>query len=130
MTSTSSTCIYTKKSFDNAIMTSGEHIFLAAIGGKKKLPKTFVSHEVNNFFSKLEKRFSRDSIVSIPRQFEGPGKRGSLNENKASKSNIFVMESWIDTQNLGEKYSLGYIKLAKPYTIETVFILSLCTEQL
>lgn len=117
MTVNNNICIYTQKPFEDATLTSGDHIFLAAIGGKRKLPKSFVSHEVNNFFSKLEKRFSRDSIISISRQFEGPGKRGSLNENKASKSNIFVMESLEEAQELSGKYSLGYIKLAKPFII-------------
>lgn len=35
----------------------------------------------------------RDSIISLVRQFEGPGKRGKLNIKKASKSKVNVMVS-------------------------------------
>ncbi|PIC73358.1 hypothetical protein [Sporosarcina sp. P17b] len=108
-------CLYTKQPFDDANMKSGDHIFIAAIGGKKKLPKDYVSHEANNYFSKLEKHFSRDSFISIIRQFEGPGKRGKIHENKASKSNICVISNNNEAGN--EKFSLGYIKLGKPYVI-------------
>lgn len=109
-------CMYTKEYHDTKIMSSGEHIFLASIGGIKKLPKEYVSHNVNNEFSLLEKRFSRESLVSMNRQFEGPGKRGKLNEKKASKSNVCVMFS-DEITRLKDKYSLGYIKLGKPYVI-------------
>lgn len=122
-------CIYSKQSFNDSEMRSGDHIFLAAIGGQKKLPKSFVSHEVNNSFSKLEKNFSRDSFISIIRQFEGPGKRGSLSEKKASKSNVCVMISQNDTGNNGERFQLGYIKSAKPYILNQ-FILSLDTDSI
>lgn len=110
-------CIYTKNPHDDALIKSGDHIFLAAIGGSKKLPKSYVSHKVNNDFSVLEKHFSRESLISLIRQFEGPGKRGNLNENKASKSNISVISQQTKTDDLKEKYSLGYIKLGKPYVI-------------
>ncbi|MDN4607905.1 hypothetical protein [Sporosarcina highlanderae] len=100
---------------------------MAAIGGMKKLPKSYVSHEVNNLFSKLEKRFSRESLISMIRQFEGPGKRGNLNDKKASKSNICVISSQEETEDIKEKYSLGYIKLAKPYVINH-FIFSFETD--
>lgn len=120
-------CIYTKEPHDDALIKSGDHIFLAAIGGSKKLPKSYVSHKVNNDFSVLEKHFSRESLISIIRQFEGPGKRGNLNENKASKSNISVISQQSDTDDLKEKYSLGYIKLGKPYVINH-FIFELDTN--
>ena len=120
-------CLYTKQPHDDAVMKSGDHIFLASIGGKRKLPKTYVSHEANNYFSKLEKHFSRDSFISIIRQFEGPGKRGKLHENKASKSNICVMSNQEAADK--EKYSLGYIKLGKPYVINH-FIFSFGKEDI
>lgn len=109
-------CIYTKKKHLDADTTSGDHIFLAAIGGMKKLSESYVSHEANNFFSKLEKYFSRDSLISIIRQFEGPGKRGNLNPIRASKSNISVITSY-KSEDINQKYSLGYMKLSKPYVI-------------
>ena len=68
-------CIYTKQLHDDSEINSGDHIMLAAIAGIKKLPKSYVSHDANNFQSKLEKHFTRDSIISLIRQFEGPEKR-------------------------------------------------------
>lgn len=114
---TSNICIYTKKPHDDAELKSGDHVILAAIGGQKKLPKSYVSHEANNYFSKLEKHFTRDSIISLVRQFEGPGKRGKLNIKKASKSKVNVMVSQHSDDESSHKYSLGYIELGKPYTI-------------
>jgi len=113
----SNLCIYTKEPHEDVELKSGDHIFLAAIGGIKKLPKTYVSHEANNHFSKLEKHFTRDSIISLVRQFEGPGKRGKLSIKNASKSNICVMSSQISSEDIRERYNLGYVKLGKPYTI-------------
>lgn len=125
--SSSHVCIYSKQPFDDSGMKSGDHVFLSAIGGQRKLPQSYVSHEVNNSFSKLEKRFSRDSLISMIRQFEGPGKRGSLNKKKASKSNVCVMTSESNTGDNKEKYQLGYIKSSKPYILNQ-FIFSLDTN--
>lgn len=110
-------CIYTKQAHDDEEMKSGDHIMLAAIGGIKKLPKTYVSHEANNYFSKLEKHFTRDSIISLIRQFEGPGKRGNLNIKKASKSKVSIMVSQNANDESKKKYSLGYLELGKPHII-------------
>jgi len=126
---TESICIYTKEIHNEASLKSGDHIFLAAIGGIKKLPKSYVSHDVNNYFSNKERLFSRESIISIIRQFEGPGKRGKLNENKATKSKISVMDTQNDTNGIEKRYFLGYIKLGKPYIINQL-VFSLDTESI
>ncbi|MEJ8767823.1 hypothetical protein WKU33_18600 [Oceanobacillus sp. HCA-5259] len=110
-------CIYTKQPHDDAELKSGDHVILAAIGGQRKLPKSYVSHEANNYFSRLEKHFTRDSIISLVRQFEGPGKRGKLNIKKASKSKVNVMVSQHPDDESSYKYSLGYLELGKPYAI-------------
>lgn len=81
------------------------------------MPKSYVSHEANNYFSKLEKNFTRDSTISIVRQFEGPGKRGKLNVKKASKSKVNVMISQSPEDEIRDKYALGYIELGRPYVI-------------
>lgn len=113
---TQNICMYKKTPHDTASIKSGDHIFLAAIGGIQKLDKSYVSHEVNNKFSLIEKRFARDYIIAIPRQFEGPGKRGSLQEKHATKSNVCILIKHEST-NDSEKYMLGYNKLGKPYIL-------------
>lgn len=109
-------CIYTKQLHDDSEIKSGDHIMLAALGGIKKLPKSYVSHDANNYLSKLEKHFTRDSIISLIRQFEGPGKRGKLNPKNASKSKVAVMISDTESDD-DKKYKLGYLELGKPYVI-------------
>ncbi|MGN4125214.1 hypothetical protein ACMGD3_09405 [Lysinibacillus sphaericus] len=110
-------CIYTKQLHDDSEIKSGDHIMLAALGGIKKLPKSYVSHDANNFLSKLEKHFTRDSIISLIRQFKGPGKRGNLNPKNASKSKVAVMISDYTEGDDEKKYKLGYLELGKPYVI-------------
>lgn len=67
-----------------------EHIFPAGIGGIQKLDHGVVSDQANEFFSPLELKMMRSSIISVTRAFMGPGKRGSLSPNKTSKSRITV----------------------------------------
>ena len=104
-------CIYLGNQNDLKY-SSQEHIFPAGLGGMSKLPAKYVSDKFNNYFSKLERLFLRHSILSIPRQIVGSGKRGSLNINKVTKSLINVFKH-------AEKdlYSLGYIKKGKPFEI-------------
>lgn len=109
-------CIYLNKDESEVTFDSREHIFPASIGGIKTLPADYVSKDCNNAFSKLELDFVRKSIISIPRQFYGPGKRGKLAERFATESGIIVMEEDI---NLDFK-SLGYIKLGVPHTIPQI----------
>ncbi|MFA6808374.1 MAG: hypothetical protein WCR27_05220 [Eubacteriales bacterium] len=109
-------CIYLKGIEPQLTFNSGEHIIPAGIGGIMKLPNGIVSDQVNTkVFSPLELDFMRNSIISLPRQFDGPGKRGSFVPEKASKSNIHIMVS-----NDDGSLNLGYIKLAKPYLIPQV----------
>ncbi|MBL0200322.1 MAG: hypothetical protein IPP81_09125 [Chitinophagaceae bacterium] len=97
---------------------SQEHIFPAGIGGIQKLPKGYVSDEFNTDISKLEQSFLRESFISAARQTEGPGKRGSLSEKKATKSVIHVLVESQSQQITG----LGYIKLGKAFEIPNVKI--------
>lgn len=105
-------CIYLKDADPNLTFNSGEHIFSAGVIGKRKLPLGYVSDECNNTFSKMELKFMRSSIISLPRQMVGPGKRGSLDPKKASQSQIFLMNE--DNQDTIE---FGYISLSKAYAI-------------
>ncbi len=94
--------------------TQEEHIFPAAVGGRTALTKGMVSDEFNNNISGLEQRFIRNSLVSLPRQIYGPGKRGSMSESKATKSKVSIFK------DSNGRYSLGYIKKGKPHQITTL----------
>lgn len=108
-------CIYLKDNDQNLLaFDSEEHIFPAAIGGIQKLPASYVSREANNGFSGQELIALRDSILAIPREFHGPGKRGNLNPKRASSSNICLMHN--NTEN-PDDFVLGYMKLSEPYLI-------------
>lgn len=93
-----------------------EHIFPAGLGGKTMLPKGYVSDQANELFSPLELGLMHNSTISIMRSMEGPGKRGSLNPQKASTSEICKYESDDGT------IELGYIKAGKPYSIPQLHI--------
>ncbi len=93
-----------------------EHIFPAGLGGKTMLQKGYVSDQANKLFSPLEMSLMRKSIISVPRFFEGPGKRGSLVSSRASTSGICKYEADDGT------IELGYIKAGKPYSIPQVRI--------
>lgn len=106
-------CIYLKKSEPEVTFSSEEHIFPAGIGGMQKLPLSYVSHNCNNDFSKMELFFMRNSLIALPRQFYGPGKRGKLNNKNATKSSVTLMNAVNDPVVV----EFGYISLGKPYVI-------------
>lgn len=113
-------CIYLKKVEPEVTFKSGEHIIPAGIGGIRKLNNGMVSDQFNTeIFSSIELDFMRNSIIAIPRQFQGPGKRGALTEKKATKSNIYIMSKSDEVDDL----SLGYIQLAKPHQIPQLKII-------
>ncbi|WP_375102289.1 hypothetical protein ACDZ28_01115 (plasmid) [Paenibacillus sp. RS8] len=111
-------CIYLKQTEPNVSFKSQEHIFPAGIGGTKKLPLEYVSHDCNNYFSAMELQFMRNSLIALPRQFHGPGKRGDSNPKKATKSNV----SLITELNASNSFGFGYISLGKPYNISQILI--------
>lgn len=90
-----------------------EHIIPAGLGGIQKLANGLVSDEFNADISKLEQEFLRKSILTLPRTLLGPGKRGSLSDSKATKSNIHLIT---DREN-DIMYAVGYTQLAKVYEI-------------
>lgn len=110
------TCIYSKKSEPNVSFKKQEHVFPASLGGIKKLPKGYVSDEINEkFSSELEIEFMREGIISIPRQFMGPGTRGNINNiKKATQSKVHLMK--VDD----DRYTLGYVVLGKPNHIKQI----------
>lgn len=88
-----------------------EHVFPAGLGGKQMLAKGVVSDQANNLFSSLELKLMRHSILTIDRMMYGPGKRGSHNPSKASKSAINV-----GLQDDGVPI-LCYTAAGKPYNV-------------
>lgn len=110
-------CIYLKKTEPNATFKKREHIIPASIGGCRKLDKGWVSDEINEKFSNIELEFARNSIISIPRAFEGPGKRGSFSVGKSTKSAVSVM-----VENSSNQIKLGYLSKGKPYSISQLIV--------
>lgn len=109
-------CIYFKKAEPELTFEKDEHIMPAGMGGVRTLPKGMVSDEANELFSKLELDFMRNSIISIPRQFYGPGKRGSIKKKDATKSGVHLLScNGIETD-----LSLGYIELGIPHIIPQI----------
>lgn len=109
-------CIYYKGKTD-LNYNSQEHLIPASLGGRIKLPKGYVSDEFNNDISKLEQKFIRESLISIPRQFDGPGKRGRMGEKHAVKSKVLLFVSGNENQ-----FSLGYMQRGKPKEIPTLLL--------
>lgn len=105
-------CIYLGE-LEGLHYDSADHIIPAGLGGIKKLPLDFVSREFNNLSSKYERGLMKHSILSLPRQLHGPGKRGSLSSSKATTSSVHVFRQYPDNSIL----SLGYIKMGKPFEI-------------
>lgn len=93
--------------------TSAEHVIPAGLGGIQTLPLDYVSQEFNNLSSKQELALMRNSILALPRQLLGPGKRGSLSPAKATRSAVNVFSKHPEA----EEHSLGYIQAGKPYEI-------------
>ena len=119
MEETKNLCIYTNKDDTQAHFKNQEHIIPACIGGMKKLPKGYVSDEVNTLFSGLELKLARNSPITIVRMFVGPGKRGSHNPKRRGGPSKMV--SVMKSQETG-KYSLGYIRMGVPITIDQIQI--------
>lgn len=109
-------CIYFKKTEPDVTFLSEEHIFPAGIGGIQKLPLDYVSHNCNNAFSAMEMPFMRNSLIALPRQFYGPGKRGKLNLKNATKSSVSLMNGVSDSTDI----QFGYISLGQPYSIPQI----------
>lgn len=93
-----------------------EHVFPAGLGGNLKLPTGYVSDQANKLFSPMELQLMRHSLIAFDRMMFGPGDRGSLQPNKASKSLVTV-----GVQDDG-KIVLSYTALGKPYNIPQIHI--------
>src|SRR6202012_3750045 len=85
-------CIYYITRTDLSFETA-EHVFPAGLGGIMTLPKGYVSKEFNNDISQVELRFMRESLIALPRQILGPGKKGKAGIKHATKSAVHLIEN-------------------------------------
>lgn len=108
-------CIYYGNA-SNLTYQKQEHVFPAGLGGMQMLPRGYVSDQANSFFSPLEGKLMHDSLISLMRAVYGPGKRGSLLPEKASKTKITALR--------GEdgKVALGYFSGKQGYYINCATI--------
>ena len=103
-------CIYLGNS-ENLTYQKQEHVFPAGLGGKRMLDHGVVSDQANEMFSSMELKLMRHSLIAFERMMYGPGKRGSHNPDKVSKSAVNV-----GLQDDG-KPILCYTAVGKPYNI-------------
>jgi len=76
-------CIYCLRSDNEVSFNTRDHIVLRSLGGQRRLKKGIVCDICNNrVFSPIERRFIYDSIISIPKQLNGPrGRHGMYRTN-------------------------------------------------
>ncbi len=85
-------CIYLINSRETLTYSGSEHIIPAGLGGMKKLPKGTVSDAANRLFSKREAIALRETFLSINRNNNGPGKRGSDHVKKVKSPRVGLFE--------------------------------------
>lgn len=107
-------CIYLYKQDSNLKYDSAEHIIPAGLGGIKKLPKGYVSDKANNFFSKIEMKALRYSLLTGNRLRHGPGKRGNRKVQKEKTPVITLLKE----ENINGV--LGYIFMGSAYIIPQI----------
>ena len=103
-------CIYLGNR-ENLTYKKQEHVFPAGLGGKQMLDHGVVSDQANVLFSPMELTLMRHSLIAFERMMYGPGKRGSHNPAKASKSAVNV-----GLQDDGQPI-LCFTAAGKPYNI-------------
>ena len=89
-----------------------EHVFPASLGCTTTLPQGWVSDQANEFFSRMEDDLIHRSVISMDRNFFGPGQRGSLSKKKAAQSDVSVAQD-----EKGNKV-LSYMSLGEPYIVD------------
>lgn len=109
-------CIYYCDKHRRLTYKSSEHIISSAIGGRRTLPKGYVSDQANNFLSKYELACMRYSPLFIERAKLGPGKRGSFNINKIDDPDVLSLEP-IERYTSNYTCPLGFLFLDKAYII-------------
>lgn len=119
-------CIYFSKDKKDLNYKKQEHIIPASLGGIKKLPVGAVSDEANELFSKNELRAVRYSFLSVNRDNNGPGKRGSFSINKLSnvKINLFEINDKVGSDGIDAELipiRLGFIFCGTVHLIPQIY---------
>jgi len=109
-------CIYFCDKHRGLTYKNSEHIISAAIGGRRTLPKGYVSNQANNSFSKYELDCMRYSPLFIERAKLGPGKRGSFNINRIDDPDVLSLEP-LKRNRSDYTCPLGFLFLGKAYII-------------
>lgn len=115
-------CIYFCDKHRGLTYKNSEHIISSAIGGRRTLPKGYVSNQANNFLSKYELACMRYSPLFIERAKLGPGKRGSFNINKIDDPDILALEP-IKRNSSQYTCPLGFLFLDKAYIIPQFIVI-------
>lgn len=111
-------CIYCKKSSNEVTFNSRDHIIPKGLGGKRRLDKGYVCDTCNNnLLSTLEQFMLRDSILSIPRMFLGPGSEGKTPKTRNDIGKIVLIKA--NDQN---DYNLGVMLFEKPILIDQLLV--------
>jgi hypothetical protein len=112
-------CIYSNISEPHLTFTKREHVIPAGLGGITKLPLGYVSDEINESFSRIERVALQHSFVSINRGRFGPGKRGNLNVKKIKNPIIMVLR---EGEDLNEVFRLGFLFTGESHLIPQIYL--------
>lgn len=115
-------CIYLFDSKFELTYKKQEHVISAGIGGRRKLPKGYVSDQANELFSKYELKCLRYSPLAIERARYGPGKRGSMNINNIDIPDIFSLQPLMTNPNQSYVCPLGFLFRDRAYLIPQTLI--------
>lgn len=116
------TCIYLFDKKSGLSYKKREHVISAGIGGKRTLPKGYVSDQANELFSKYELMCLRYSPIQIARARYGPGKRGSLSINSIDVPDVFSLCP-LEASNQTHVCPLGFLFQNKAYILPQIIVL-------
>ena len=117
------TCIYLFDKKSGLTYKNKEHVISAGIGGKRTLPKGYVSDQANELFSKYELMCLRYSPMQIARARYGPGKRGSLNINSIDVPDVLSLQPLIESSNQNYVCPLGFLFQSRAYILSQIVVL-------
>ena len=113
-------CIYLFNEKRVLTYKNREHIISAGIGGKRTLPKGYVSDQANELFAKYELKCLRYSPLQIERARYGPGKRGSLDINSIDIPDVLSLEPLMESSN--KICPLGFLFRSHAYVLPQIII--------
>lgn len=97
-------CIYNQNS--NGRFNKVEHVVPAGLGGTIKLPRGYVSDDINERFSAKEAKALRTTLVAGFRNYIGPGHRGKMIVSKKINPHMNILK-------LNKKYKIDIENIYK-----------------